>query len=367
MRARKPRVRGPAPEADPVEVGNTRLKSRVLSAVTFALTLIAVIAVGEGGARLYYYQREWGNYDTTRYRYDSELGWTLEDGVFEQKHKAFFAVYSIRDGRRVTYGDREASKGKIINIYGDSFAFGIGVNDDETIASVVAKMLSGYVVRNYGVPAYAPDQYYLLSRRTSKPDDINVFVVLTGNDYREIMPATSAGYRNYAKPVLIASEGGAPRFYWRMPVRSDDAGMAGGGWSSRFVALARNGLRNIPWAISVRNRLVSPDSEIVRGVVERMRFLFDDLDKGRTYFVVVPSLSLIQGISVATEEGLFERDLTRYLQDSEQNYLSVYARGVLGEEHYWAGEGHPNAAGNRVIGAEIVKMLLENDQESGQR
>lgn len=85
---------------------------------------------------------------------------------------------------------RSTSPARRILIVGDSFAFGWGVEDVETFASVLAARAGGsgpVEVTNAGVPGYSADQYllFLRSRGFALDPDL-VLVVLCANDVDEI-------------------------------------------------------------------------------------------------------------------------------------------------------------------------------------
>jgi hypothetical protein len=67
------------------------------------------------------------------------------------------AVYSIdRFGRRITPGQGAGRRDRPLLFFGCSFAFGFGVNDDQTLPYYVAQALPGYRVYNYGFTGYGP-------------------------------------------------------------------------------------------------------------------------------------------------------------------------------------------------------------------
>lgn len=68
-------------------------------------------------------------------------------------------TYTIgEDGLRVTPGAAAAADGEAIVLFGGSFTFGEGVEDDETFAAQLARALPTTPVRNAGFHGYGPHQ-----------------------------------------------------------------------------------------------------------------------------------------------------------------------------------------------------------------
>lgn len=120
--------------------------------------------------------------------HDKLLGWKLRphwNG--NHLHKDFNVRYSIN-----SEGFRSATKplttSNTVAVFGDSFTFGIGVNQTETFVSLlnqeVERTNNPIQFVNYGVPGYSTDQEYLLLQERSGLSSIgNVLVVVyLGND-----------------------------------------------------------------------------------------------------------------------------------------------------------------------------------------
>ena len=79
------------------------------------------------------------------------------------------------------------SERKHVIVVGDSVAFGLGLNDDETLSYYLGKNIEGFQVLNFSVPGYSVDQYYLtLKKYIAKTNPALVVVVIfSGNDFVE--------------------------------------------------------------------------------------------------------------------------------------------------------------------------------------
>lgn len=98
--------------------------------------------------------------------HDSELGWRLVPNWRGRHHHPDFAVeYKINaHGFRADADWNVLPPAKQILVVGDSFTFGIGVNDDETFVHYLNELAPERHL-NCGVPGYSTDQEVLLAER----------------------------------------------------------------------------------------------------------------------------------------------------------------------------------------------------------
>lgn len=122
--------------------------------------------------------------------YDPVLGWKLNPGWSGQHHHFDFNVnYSVNEeGFRGPIPGRLTGDPDIFFV-GDSFTFGLGVNDSETFVAALNRKHSEDTVRfsNLGVPGYAPDQSLLALEPILEfqPSSV-IWVVYLGNDLLDI-------------------------------------------------------------------------------------------------------------------------------------------------------------------------------------
>jgi hypothetical protein len=100
---------------------------------------------------------------------------------------------------------------KRVLVLGDSFVFGVGVDEEHLFTSRLSELLTDspggpYEVVNMGVSGYSTDQEYLLFRelgRTLGPD--LVLLVVTDNDFSG--NAVGFAYARYYKPTFVLEDG----------------------------------------------------------------------------------------------------------------------------------------------------------------
>lgn len=132
------------------------------------------------------------------YRADTELGYTLRPNWTAVHETQDFRVTVHTDARGLRSGSGAAVEGaprgseaRRILLVGDSFAFGFGVEDSETFASVLERELakSGQPVTidNAGVPGFGIDHYYVVLReRLEELDPDLVLLASCSNDADEL-------------------------------------------------------------------------------------------------------------------------------------------------------------------------------------
>jgi len=93
-------------------------------------------------------------------------------------------------GNRLTGSPRPAESARRALVLGDSFAYGVNVRPEETIAAALEQKLgSGWAVFNLGVPGYGPDQALALLPewlRRLKPEAV-VLVLFPANDFNDLV------------------------------------------------------------------------------------------------------------------------------------------------------------------------------------
>jgi len=164
-----------------------RLKKRWI----FRLLAVAlVLGMGLPGAELMLRWREAAlrasdRPDPGMIQYDPQWGWRLTPGWTGAHHHRDFALrYRINErGFRYDPAQPKQRRGRVVAVVGDSFAFGLGVNDEETFTSLLNRRGSNTFL-NLSVPGYSTDQEALLIEAAFpeyRPDDLWLMVYV-GND-----------------------------------------------------------------------------------------------------------------------------------------------------------------------------------------
>jgi len=176
-----------------------------LSAVFVAVALSAILA--EAFLRIRWeHIHQSDQLDPGMVKYDSELGWTLTPHwTGEHRHHDFAVHYAIDQWGFRNSGVTNAQPGeRWWAVVGDSFTFGLGVNDEATFVHLLNRAGPGRArFRNFAVPGYSTDQEALLVEREILPLSpfAIVLMVYLGNDlFDNQLPFPIQG--NHGKPFF---------------------------------------------------------------------------------------------------------------------------------------------------------------------
>lgn len=144
-------------------------------------------------------------------QYDRLLGWRLAPGwQGRHRHYDFDVAYTINRYGFRGRGDDPAAAAHRIAVVGDSFTFGLGVNDEQTFTEVLNRDFANRIVfYNFGVPGYSTDQEYLLIKERVflfAPHQIVLVVYLFNDLIDNLLPFPFQTSR--AKPYFAAGAGG---------------------------------------------------------------------------------------------------------------------------------------------------------------
>lgn len=141
-------------------------------------------------------------------RVDPELGWTLRPNVAGLRSDEPWQAH-LRTNTLGFRDDEHASKAAGVTrvaVLGDSFVFGSGVRQDETLTRQLAARLGpSFEVVSLGVPGYGTDQALLTLRRWGprlSPD-----VVLAGFFWNDVMENASGEIYGMQKPRFVLENG----------------------------------------------------------------------------------------------------------------------------------------------------------------
>ena len=119
-------------------------------------------------------------------RYNALLGWSLSpdwSGVHKRyDYEVTYTTNQFGFRHQSEYGASPPEKR--IAVFGDSFTFGLGVNDEETFVSRLNQSKSGIYYVNYAIPGTSTDQQLLLINQIleNEPADEILLVVYLAND-----------------------------------------------------------------------------------------------------------------------------------------------------------------------------------------
>ena len=120
-------------------------------------------------------------------KYDPSLGYSTQLEAYLKEQSRIEYLYSTdSNGFRKTVPNVQSEK-KIL-IIGDSVAFGVGVDDENTAASHLQEMIGGqFKIINTGVGGYNGQQAFLMAMKLSKENDFfGLIYIACQNDFMEV-------------------------------------------------------------------------------------------------------------------------------------------------------------------------------------
>jgi hypothetical protein len=182
----------------------------VFSVVTVLCSVIIAIAFLEGLLWVFHLP-PYPEYPNRGFSPDENIGFVLKpNNSFVHSQWEFYTNVTVNEGgyRGDFFEGRDSSRLSLV--VGDSFAFGQGLNDDETISSHLARMNPDKFFVNLGVSSYSTIQENMLLERyldssKIKPDSA-ILLFYVGNDFYDNR-RFSEFFEKTGRPVQTASEG----------------------------------------------------------------------------------------------------------------------------------------------------------------
>lgn len=316
--------------------------------------------------------------------FDSELGWQLgRNWNGRHVHYDFDARYSTSDaGLRGTWPPPTPGRARYVFV-GDSFTFGIGVNDGETFVDRLGKDDPATTYLNAGIVGYSTDQEYLyLQRHLSnwRADQVILDVYLANDLLDNLLQYPLQA--EMGKPTFTFSEGSlrltnvpvkrSPkppeergRTLSSMVLGDDAARRRSQSWRSRwevtrFLGLAEYADRE---TLSIMPERMADPLNLFVQLVWKIRELCDANNVGFG-LLLLPGKSFVEspdGVSGQFQNYLREAILAKKdelrvpIFDMAERLRSEYQRER--KQLFFPHEGHLNPAGHRAV-AELLRGQL---------
>ena len=315
--------------------------------------------------------------------YDAQLGWKLQPYWSGKHHHYDYDVtYNInRNGFRGSDVSVDAVEYAVV---GDSFSFGLGVNDDETFTALLNS--AGEKKRyfyNYSVPGYSTDQQLLLINKFKYEISNKVLlIVYIGNDIFDNMrdyPLQAEHGKPYFSlynnklqlentPVPLAPKPAEARkdSISNIVLANDDSGNAFSNWLAQLEISRRLGLlyKETMLTDSVMESRFSEPLNLFITLVYEIEKLIKKND-GQLNVVLLPGRSYVEqpeSLSAQYQE-YFRKDIISSL-DATPSIKVIDMAVHLRELHhkgkrnlYYPNEGHLTPLGHRHVAEYLDKSL----------
>lgn len=314
-----------------------------------------------------------------------QLGWkTSPKWQGSHRHYDFQVSYSTDpNGYRITPA-LDKSRHQRVGWVGDSFTFGLGVDDEFTFVNNLNQFDTRRAHLNFGIPGFSTDQELLLVQREVVRFRLEtvVLVVYLGNDLLDNLleyplQAEQPKPRFIVKDEKLEAVAYGGSFLPRKPKdnRINARSLLMGSDSGKHGWLGRLSLRS---ELGRRLRLTLPvDGDVEKSVEQRLEPALDLFDKllwmirfeveqaGMDFrIVLLPGSSLLQ--RPQSLSGRYQEYLRRQiLQSSKKKNLKAFDIKELLQGHgsknlYHSHEGHLTREGNRVVAEALLKWLDES-------
>jgi len=312
--------------------------------------------------------------------YDAQLGWKLKPYWSGKHHHFDYDVsYTInKDGFR----GKTAFKNGGYAVVGDSFSFGLGVNDNETFTSLLNNN-NDKTFYNFSVPGYSTDQQLLLINKVHGVAARNVLlVVYLGNDVFDNMreyPLQADHGKPYFKlidskitlkntPVPLVQKSAAARKETISNIVLGGEHQVSGlpNWLSKLELSGRLGLFQTS-PVLTKEKMHNRFSKSL----ELMSVLLNEIEKkvamsnGKLDIVLLPGRSYVEysaSMSAQYQEYFREYIVSSIEPSSSLNVIDLATH--LRELHnagvnnlYYPNEGHLTASGHQYVADFLLAQL----------
>lgn len=316
--------------------------------------------------------------DTTKtiYAYDSALGWRLVPRTSGQEKRTEFDVtYTIngqgfRDDR--DYPTMSSSSKKRIIFFGDSFTFGVGVPNNQTIPKVLEEE-AGYDVLNFGISGYDIGQYYLLLKKEGLRynPDIVVYDIYLGNDIEDVrLPHPYQSSK--LKPYFAVDSGQLVLRGVPVPLDSSSSTAAVVDYRVKNIAF----YNSIRWVFDLKTVLLwknllkqnfhpflarwgfvksISDYQENFSIIEKLLAETQTVLSGKKFIVlIIPS----KNIKYNYLEKEFGKKLESILQEQNILFVNLTSLVINGSNFYFPLEGHLNEKGYQLAADALSNLSL---------
>lgn len=258
-----------------------------------------------------------------------------------------FSVKYLTDefGRRVTPGEDKKHAGRFLLLMGDSFVYGQGLNQSETLAAGLGKALPGCRVYNYGIPGLMPGQLLDRARAIAGAGELpeKSGTLLYFFDNRQVPRNMSAfwalGDWGWDKPFYCEDKDGRivakGTHTETRPIRAFLGKMC---WKSRLLRSSRCGWLMSPgkadWLFQIK-------------LLRQLREAAGGFGADKFWVVLYPDNPGAERLVPYLEKaGINYIDLSRW-------NMSTLTKG----SHYIPGDGHPSAESNQALAGALLPLI----------
>lgn len=322
--------------------------------------------------------------------YDKRLGWRLSrNWLGRHRHHDFNVLYTTDlHGFRTSRHDRRDPDHELYAVVGDSFVFGMGVNDGETFVDCLNRCdPPAGAFLNAGVPGFSTDQEYLLIRDEIldlRPDVILLAVCLINDflDNERSVPHQFACHKPHFEMIDGELTLKPP------PVPGPDPLRLSGDLFDHLYSVPNSSVGKVVWCVLNRSQLYRslgrkpPDGDKLRirmqseyaGCIALFGSILEGVQQAcgergaRLELILLPGrLCVVLPDSLPGQAQAFFR--TAATQECARLGIPVHDVTLALQRRYEAepgkwyypNEGHMTPEGHRVVAEILTRMLGDDD------
>ncbi|MFC1594652.1 hypothetical protein ACFL38_04925 [Candidatus Omnitrophota bacterium] len=256
-------------------------------------------------------------------------------------------TYSIDNfSRRITPVVNTQHRNSFILFFGDSFTFGIGVSDNETLPSYVAELASQHMPYNYGFPAYGPQtmlaklQSGTMRKEIAEREGIAVYTFIDDHILRATGSFALHSFIQSAPYFMLTSDG-------RL-IRKDTfaSGRPFLSFLHRTVGKSQV-LKYFP--INAGLPIINKDIKVTCRIIEESHRAFKEQFKNSDFYVIFYPGSRYASTMIPhlTNVGIHCLDYSDVFNCSKEEFrISVY-------------DVHPTAKAHRVLAKQLMQDIAK--------
>jgi len=271
----------------------------------------------------------------------------MSDGSSPEPTIIYDVIYTIDEHhRRVTPVDNPQQRDKFMLFFGDSFTFGEGVPDDQTLPAHVGQLAPEYRPYNYALSGYGPQQMLAklqsddLTTEIDKGDGIVIYTFIDGHVERAL-----------GSMFVYNAWGDQMPYYhldWRGNLVRDGNFTTGRPLVSTLYRLLGQSEIARAYNVNIPPRLRDRHYAFAARVIAEARDTFRVKFNSDAFYVVI-----------YPDEGDYFEDINPHFERLGLNVLNYDQRMKLNPDEGLAipGDGHPTGKAHQIVAGWIVEDL----------
>ena len=292
---------------------------------------------------------------------DKNVGYVLKKNNTHHAIKAYSngnSIYSVTyatdEYRRRTVNQTYSPANKHLILFGDSFTYGEGLNDQDTLQYQLQQVIPQYNIYNYAVHGYGPQQILAILESKRLPQEVfslkgvAVYVFVEPNSIRRLIGSTATfwtfdmhGFPFYDldknKEIIRKGDFISDRTLLSFLYRN-------------YTDLRNNSpflqLLNLNFPVRIRNR----DIFLIYKLIEKSKRLYEEQFSGTFYVLIHP----------LTEYNNNVVKLIRLLVDHHIPVLQ-YPLDPTSKEYRIIGDEHPNEKTNQLLSVYMSSVFTKSN------